>query len=69
MVRNYAPEPVDRETLTRIVSTVRRAPSVAVLAGITIGVPADDSAWSGIASRLTRARRPLDDLVRWERWS
>src|SRR5437870_232306 len=27
MVRNYAPEQVDRETLRRIVSTVRRAPS------------------------------------------
>src|SRR5947208_1038340 len=42
---------------------------VAVLAGVTIGVPADDSGWSAIASRRTRARRPIDDLVRWERWS
>jgi nitroreductase len=35
---------------------------------ITIGKPADDSNWSGMSSRLTQARRPVDDLVRWERW-
>jgi FMN reductase [NAD(P)H] len=35
---------------------------------ITIGKPADDSNWSRVSSRLTQARRPLDDLVRWERW-
>lgn len=35
---------------------------------ITIGKPADDSSWSGTSSRLTQARRPIDDLVRWERW-
>jgi nitroreductase len=44
-------------------------PDVALLAGVTIGAPADDSASSAIASRLTRLRRPLDELVRWERWS
>jgi hypothetical protein len=42
---------------------------VPLLAGVTIGAPADDSAWSASASRLTRVRRPLDELVRWERWS
>jgi FMN reductase [NAD(P)H] len=35
---------------------------------ITVGKPADDSNWSRISSRLTQARRPVDDLVRWERW-
>ena len=35
---------------------------------ITIGKPADDSDWSAVSSRLTEARRPVDDLVRWERW-
>jgi FMN reductase [NAD(P)H] len=36
---------------------------------ITIGKPADDSSWSATSSRLTQARRSVDDLVRWERWS
>jgi nitroreductase len=35
---------------------------------ITIGRPADDSRWSAVSSRLTQMRRPVDDLVRWERW-
>lgn len=35
---------------------------------VTIGKPADDASWSRMSSRLTQARRPIDDLVRWERW-
>lgn len=35
---------------------------------ITIGKPADDSNWSRMSSRLTQARRPIDDLVPWESW-
>jgi FMN reductase [NAD(P)H] len=41
---------------------------VAVACCITIGEPADDSHWDAITSRLTQARRPVDDLVHWERW-
>jgi nitroreductase len=41
---------------------------VAVACCITVGTPSDDSTWSRLSSRLTQARRPLDDLVRWERW-
>jgi FMN reductase [NAD(P)H] len=36
---------------------------------ITIGHPADDSNWSAVSSRLTQARKPVDDLVHWEHWS
>lgn len=36
---------------------------------ITIGRPADDSNWDNLTSRLTQARRPVDDLVHWERWA
>jgi nitroreductase len=42
---------------------------VALVAGVTIGVPADDPGWSARTSRRTRPRRPLHDLVKWERWS
>ena len=36
---------------------------------ITIGKPADDSGWDRLTSRLTQARKPVDDLVHWERWA
>jgi FMN reductase [NAD(P)H] len=41
---------------------------VAVACCITIGKPADDSQWSAMSSRLTQARKSVDDLVHWERW-
>jgi FMN reductase [NAD(P)H] len=41
---------------------------IAVTCCITIGKPADDSSWDALTSRLTQARRPVDDLVHWERW-
>jgi nitroreductase len=42
---------------------------VTIVAGVTIGYPADDPRWSASTSRRTRPRRPLEELVRWERWS
>jgi len=41
---------------------------VAVTSCITVGKPADDSRWDAVTSRLTQARRSVDDLVYWERW-
>ena len=41
---------------------------VAVTCCITIGKPADDSNWSAVSSRLTQARKSVDDLVHWEHW-
>jgi FMN reductase [NAD(P)H] len=35
---------------------------------ITIGRGADDDEASALSSRLTRRRRPHDEIVRWERW-
>jgi nitroreductase len=42
---------------------------VAVACCITIGKPGDDSSWDALTSRLTQARKSVDDLVHWERWS
>jgi len=42
---------------------------IAVACCITIGKPADDSNWDALTSRLTQARRSVDDLVHWERWA
>jgi nitroreductase len=36
---------------------------------ITVGKPADDRNWSAVSSRLTQARKSVDDLVHWEHWS
>jgi nitroreductase len=41
---------------------------VTVTCCITVGKPADDSSWDHLTSRLTQARKPVDDLVHWERW-
>lgn len=41
---------------------------IAVTCCITIGKSADDSSWDALTSRLTQARKPVDDLVHWERW-
>ena len=40
---------------------------VAIVALVTIGVPAPDPGWSAVASRATQPRRL--DSVRWERWA
>jgi nitroreductase len=43
-------------------------PDVALVEGITIGHAARDTASDRLSSRGTRPRKPLDELVRWERW-
>ena len=41
---------------------------VAVVEVITIGRPAEDRVSDERSSRATRPRKPLEELVRWERW-
>jgi nitroreductase len=41
---------------------------LAIVAGITLGQGAPDPEWSALTSRATQRRRPLDELVRWNRW-
>jgi FMN reductase [NAD(P)H] len=36
---------------------------------VTVGYPQPADPVSATSSRLRRARKPLDELVRWERWS
>jgi FMN reductase [NAD(P)H] len=42
---------------------------VTIACCITVGRPAGEDEPSAGSSRLTRRRRPLDELVHWERWS
>jgi nitroreductase len=39
-----------------------------VVCGVTVGRAAPDPRPSAMSSRLTRRRRPLDEVVYWERW-
>jgi nitroreductase len=39
------------------------------VAVVTLGRAAPDPRWSAVTSRTTQRRKPVDELVRWERWS
>jgi hypothetical protein len=41
---------------------------IAIVEAITLGVGAEDSASDTLSSRGTRPRRPLEELIRWERF-
>ena len=41
---------------------------VAVVAGVTVGKPKPDPSATRASSRMSQRRRPLDEVVRWERW-
>ena len=41
---------------------------ITIVAYVTVGYAADDPQWSARSSRSTQRRRPLDELVFWERW-
>ena len=52
MVRHYAPEPIPRETVERIVETVRRAPSAGYSQGQRLNVMTGDAALNATATVL-----------------
>jgi len=39
-----------------------------IVAGVTIGRGAPDPGWSAKTSRATQRRKPLDEVVKWNRW-
>jgi len=41
---------------------------IAIVALVTIGVPAPDPGWSAVTSRRTKPRRSQSESVRWESW-
>jgi FMN reductase [NAD(P)H] len=58
--------PVDR--MDRVRELLGLPDDVAIVEVITLGVGAEDSASDALSSRGTRPRRPLEELVRWERF-
>jgi nitroreductase len=59
---------VPAERMERFRELVGLPPDVAVVEVITLGRPGEDTLSDRQSSRGTRPRRPLDELVRWERW-
>jgi nitroreductase len=57
------------EEEARLRELLRIPSDLTVVAGITLGRAAPDPGWSETASRRTQPRRPVEDLVRWNRWS
>jgi FMN reductase [NAD(P)H] len=41
---------------------------LAIVGGITLGHAAPDPEWSKRTSRATQRRKPIDELVHWNRW-
>jgi FMN reductase [NAD(P)H] len=41
---------------------------IAIVEVITVGYPGEDTASDQLSSRGTRPRRPLEEVIRWERW-
>jgi hypothetical protein len=73
MVRNYAPEPVDRETLVRDKLQDGKeiewpVPYWHLDAGAALMLILLAAIDEGLAAGVY-VGRPLDELVRWERWS
>jgi FMN reductase [NAD(P)H] len=58
--------PVEEEPRWR--ELLRLPDDLHIVAGVTVGEPLPDPAWSKVTSRATQRRRPLDELVRWNRW-
>ncbi len=56
MVRHYAPEPVSREAVERILGTVRRAPSAGYSQGQRLLVVRDDESRSELVASSIEAR-------------
>ncbi len=57
---------VPRDVAERVRAAFGIPDDVAIVALVTMGVPAPDPGWSAVTSRRTKPRRT--DSVRWERW-
>ena len=56
------------ETLPAFREELGLPEDVEITCCITVGTPAEEDEASALSSRLSRRRRALDELIRWERW-
>ena len=59
---------VPAERMSRVRDLLGLPDDVALVEVITLGHAAEDAASDRLSSRGTRPRKPLAELVRWERW-
>jgi FMN reductase [NAD(P)H] len=56
------------DTDARYRHVLRIPDDFSIVAGVTLGRPLPDPAWSKVTSRATQRRRALDEVVRWNSW-
>jgi nitroreductase len=56
------------ETDARYRKLLRIPDDFVIVAGVTLGRPLPDPAWSKATSRATQRRRTVDELVHWNAW-
>jgi nitroreductase len=56
------------DTDARYRKLLRIPDDFAIVAGVTLGRPMPDPAWSRATSRATQRRRTVDELVHWNAW-
>lgn len=56
------------ETESRYRALLHIPEDFTLVAGVTLGQPLPDPAWSRATSRATQRRRPLDEVVHWNAW-
>jgi FMN reductase [NAD(P)H] len=59
---------VPAEGMSKVRELLGLPDDVAIVEVITLGRGAEDRASDMLSSRGTRPRKPLDELIRWERW-
>jgi FMN reductase [NAD(P)H] len=59
---------IDGEGIEKVRRLLRLPGDVEIVEVITLGYPAEDNASGRLSSRRTYARKPLETLIRWERW-
>jgi FMN reductase [NAD(P)H] len=59
---------IDGEGIQKVRRLLHLPDDVEIVEVVTLGYPAEDTASGRLSSRGTYPRRPLEALIRWERW-
>jgi FMN reductase [NAD(P)H] len=60
---------IDGEAIEKVRRLLRLPDDVEIVEVLTIGYPAEDTASGRLSSRGTYPRKPLEKIIRWERWN
>jgi nitroreductase len=59
---------IDGEGIEKVRRLLRLPDDVEIVEVVTLGYPGEDTASGRLSSRGTSPRKPLESLIRWERW-